>query len=136
MADTLKGNVQAGRERRREIREMGQGEGISNNVAGSREAVASRNMADANVEGLERQRESRGQFGSESTATESGEERQGEVDQGWWSFEPDVGRVAHGVPKRVDRLKCLGNSLIPHIPYYLGQSILKTYSKDEDEKTD
>ena len=175
VADSLKGHAQAGRERRREIREMGQGEGISNNVAGSREAVAdtksdeedgvlrtagsesdqgnprmessgsrdgqpkreaSPNMADANVEGLERQRESRGQFGSESTATESGEERQGEVDQGWWSFEPDVGRVAHGVPKRVDRLKCLGNSLIPHIPYYLGQSILKTYIKDEDEKTD
>ncbi len=43
----------------------------------------------------------------------------------WWSVEPDVGRVAHGVPKRVDRLKSLGNSLIPHIPYYIGKSILE-----------
>ena len=25
----------------------------------------------------------------------------------WWPAEPDVGRVAHGVPSRVDRLKCL-----------------------------
>jgi len=33
----------------------------------------------------------------------------------WWSVEPDVGRVAHGIPSRVDRLKCLGNSIVPEI---------------------
>ena len=43
----------------------------------------------------------------------------------WWEFEPDVGRVAHGVPKRVDRLKCLGNSVVPQIPYVLGLTIKK-----------
>ena len=32
---------------------------------------------------------------------------------GGWSFEPHVGRVAHGVPHRVDRLKGLGNSVVP-----------------------
>lgn len=31
----------------------------------------------------------------------------------WWAVEPDVGRVAHGVPNRVDRLKCLGNAVVP-----------------------
>lgn len=31
----------------------------------------------------------------------------------WWSVEPNVGRVAHGVPSRVDRIKCLGNSVVP-----------------------
>ena len=30
-----------------------------------------------------------------------------------WAVEPDVGRVAHGVPNRVDRLKCLGNAVVP-----------------------
>jgi hypothetical protein len=35
------------------------------------------------------------------------------------------GRVANGVPKRVDRLKSLGNSLVPMIPYYIGMSIKK-----------
>ena len=34
---------------------------------------------------------------------------------GWWDIEPDVGRVAHGVPKRMDRLKGLGNALVPQI---------------------
>jgi DNA (cytosine-5)-methyltransferase 1 len=31
----------------------------------------------------------------------------------WWSIEPDVGRVAHGVPRRVDRLRALGNAVVP-----------------------
>lgn len=33
----------------------------------------------------------------------------------WWAAEPDMVRVAHGVPARVDRLKCLGNSIVPQI---------------------
>lgn len=31
----------------------------------------------------------------------------------WWDFEPRVGRVAHGIPSRVDRLKSLGNAQVP-----------------------
>ena len=34
-----------------------------------------------------------------------------------WPVEPDVGRVAHGVPHRVDRLKCLGNAVVPQAFY-------------------
>jgi DNA (cytosine-5)-methyltransferase 1 len=33
--------------------------------------------------------------------------------RGWWDVEPNVGRVAHGVPKRVDRLRALGNAVVP-----------------------
>ena len=29
-----------------------------------------------------------------------------------WAVEPPVGRVAHGVPRRVDRLRCLGNAVV------------------------
>ena len=32
---------------------------------------------------------------------------------GWWLAEPDVGRVAHGVAARVDRLKAIGNGQVP-----------------------
>lgn len=31
----------------------------------------------------------------------------------WWSSEPAVGRVAHGVAHRVDRLRALGNGQVP-----------------------
>lgn len=34
---------------------------------------------------------------------------------GWWSIEPDVGRVAYGVAARVDRLRCLGNGQVPAV---------------------
>ncbi len=30
-----------------------------------------------------------------------------------WPVEPDVGRVAHGIPKRVDRLAALGDAIVP-----------------------
>jgi DNA (cytosine-5)-methyltransferase 1 len=43
----------------------------------------------------------------------------------WWDIEPDVGRVADGVPDRTHRLKALGNAVVPQIPYYLAQSILE-----------
>ena len=45
----------------------------------------------------------------------------------WWNAEPKLGRVAHGIPNRVDRLKSLGNSVVPHIPYHIGMSIIKSY---------
>ena len=51
--------------------------------------------------------------------------------QSWWKTEPNVGRVVNGVPNRVDRLKALGNSLIPQIPFYIGQTILKTYENND-----
>jgi DNA (cytosine-5)-methyltransferase 1 len=41
-----------------------------------------------------------------------------------WSVEPDVGRVADGVPARVDRVAALGDSLVPQIAEWLGRRIL------------
>lgn len=42
-----------------------------------------------------------------------------------WATEPDVGRVADGVPDRVDRLSSLGNAVVPQIPELIGRAILK-----------
>jgi DNA (cytosine-5)-methyltransferase 1 len=33
----------------------------------------------------------------------------------WWAVEPDLGRVAHGVAARVDRLTALGNGQVPAV---------------------
>ena len=43
----------------------------------------------------------------------------------WWSIEPDVGRVAHGVPARVDRLRGLGNAVVPQVAEHIGRLILQ-----------
>jgi len=32
-----------------------------------------------------------------------------------WPVEPQLGRVAHGVAHRVDRLKAIGNGQVPHV---------------------
>jgi DNA (cytosine-5)-methyltransferase 1 len=36
---------------------------------------------------------------------------------GRWNLEPDIPRVANGVKNRVDRLKCLGNAVVPQQAY-------------------
>lgn len=42
-----------------------------------------------------------------------------------WPVEPGVGRVADGIPRRVDRLRGLGNAVTPDIPEVFGSMILK-----------
>ncbi len=59
--------------------------------------------------------------------------RGGRARDGWaeladgcqWLPEPDVGRVAHGVPQRVDRLKALGNAVVPPLVTMFGHAILE-----------
>jgi DNA (cytosine-5)-methyltransferase 1 len=45
-----------------------------------------------------------------------------------WEFEPNVGRVANGIPGRVHRLKGLGNSIIPKIAEEIGKAIIGAYN--------
>ena len=40
-----------------------------------------------------------------------------------WQAEPDVGRVAHGIPKRVDRLRALGNAIVPQVAEQIFRAI-------------
>jgi DNA (cytosine-5)-methyltransferase 1 len=42
-----------------------------------------------------------------------------------WPTEPELGRVAHGVPNRVDRLRCLGNAVVPQVAELIGRAILQ-----------
>ena len=45
------------------------------------------------------------------------------MEQGWWATEPNVGRVAHGIPFRVDRIRCLGNAVVPQVAEFIGEII-------------
>ena len=42
-----------------------------------------------------------------------------------WTVEPNVGRVAHGIPKRVDRLRGLGNAVVPQVAEWIGRRIME-----------
>ena len=47
-------------------------------------------------------------------------------EEAWMSIpESLLGRVAHGVPHRVDRLRGLGNAVVPQIVHWLGEQIMK-----------
>lgn len=40
-----------------------------------------------------------------------------------WATEPGLGRVAHGIPNRMDRLKGLGNAIVPQVAYEILKAI-------------
>jgi DNA (cytosine-5)-methyltransferase 1 len=47
---------------------------------------------------------------------------------GWWAAEPDVGRVAHGIPGRVGALRALGNAIVPQVAAEVIGAYLETVS--------
>ena len=53
------------------------------------------------------------------TAASTGrqEQRSRGTDDAWheWTSEPELGRVAHGIPNRVDRIRSLGNAIVPKV---------------------
>lgn len=49
-----------------------------------------------------------------------------------WAAEPDVGRVAHGIPARVDRLKCLGNAVVPQQAYPIFKALMEEHNGKEN----
>jgi len=60
---------------------------------------------------------------SQTETTSQCDEEGESVPQGWWAVEPDVGRVVEGVAKRVDRIKGLGNSIVPQVAQVLMEGI-------------
>ena len=87
----------------------------------------SKDVADTDSEGLQGLR-GKQQFVSDGTAGHSvGSGCKTHEHKKHWLPEPSVGRVANGVPSRVDRLKCLGNAVVPQQVY----PILKTIAEIE-----
>lgn len=48
-----------------------------------------------------------------------------------WAVEPGMGRVANGVPHRVDRLKCLGNAVVPQQAYPIFKALMEDILKGD-----
>ena len=71
-------------------------------------------MADTKREGLEKRDWTPREWTQPATAG-----------SGWWTVEPNVGRVANGVPSRVDRLRGLGNAVVPQVAEYIGRHIVE-----------
>lgn len=51
---------------------------------------------------------------------------------GHWVIEPGVGRMADGVPNRVDRLRALGNAVVPQVAEAIGRLIIEAHFNTED----
>jgi DNA (cytosine-5)-methyltransferase 1 len=41
----------------------------------------------------------------------------------WWADQPGLSRVANGISSGVDRRKCLGNSVVTYIAWYIGRMV-------------
>lgn len=53
----------------------------------------------------------------------------------WWSAEPGVGRVAHGVAARVDRIKALGNGQVPAVAATAFRVLLERFTNHNPQLT-
>jgi DNA (cytosine-5)-methyltransferase 1 len=98
VADTMRDRPQGARE----DREAQGSVGLRDGDRGDQE----QNIRDSTIAGFPIRADK--PMGESSTITEP--ER-----SNWWSTEPDVGRVAHGVASRVDRLRGIGNGQVPAV---------------------
>ena len=82
---------------------------------------SSSNVTDTDNQGLQRSkqhetytRETKAQYPTTKLSSATGD---------YWAVEPELGRVAHGISNRVDRLKGLGNSIVPQVAYEIFKAI-------------
>ena len=105
---------------RGEPREVSQSEQIQSGGSGGWSDVADTDgsRSSSRVSGsVSGQEGNSGEFDHESDQCTRG------ARQGLWPTEPNVGRVADGIPNRVDRIKGLGNAIVPQIAYRIGLCI-------------
>ena len=93
--------------------------GCSKGGCGSSGCCSSR--SNANIASMERQR---------AIAIGASEKLRDACNGGWWSTEPAVGRVANGIPNRVDRLRCLGNAIVPQVAEVVARMTLELLQQD------
>jgi DNA (cytosine-5)-methyltransferase 1 len=102
------------------------GDSLGNDTRNSSKTQPRQVVAKPSREGFQNRnaREDRGRPHIQSTGKDSGREG------GTWPIEPDVGRVAYGIPSRVDRLKALGNAIVPQVAYEIIKAIRMIEEKE------
>lgn len=96
-----------------ERREIG---GACNGLAQPQDSILSIRQESSGGFGASRQEmvhTSGGRYGLQGREVRSG--RHGIEHSDWWRVEPDVGRMAHGVAARVDRLRAIGNGQVSRV---------------------
>ncbi|MCM3377558.1 DNA (cytosine-5-)-methyltransferase [Bacillus licheniformis] len=97
----------------------------SSNVARCRSMADSENQGDVRrhwiISNDDRSSGKRSHY-RRGTETDDGRQR--------WTPEPNVGRVAHGIPNRVDRIKGLGNAVVPQQIYPIFKAIMEQEVKN------
>ena len=91
-----------------------------------RASVGCQVLADTESDGLERQWASKQQVGYTRSLKEQLEGLRCARGANQWSIEPELGRVANGIPARAHRLRCLGNAVVPQVAEYIGRCIVDT----------
>ena len=86
-------------------------------ISGERSSpIGERELSDSmcdRLQGSRSIRETEGQTGLRCRKGRYEEQNIYGANSSWWAVEPDLGRVAHGVDARVDRLKAIGNGQVP-----------------------
>lgn len=82
-----------------------------------------KDVANPNGKGLQRRAEAGNSCGSRKGRDEQSK-RCAYLPGAAWLPEPKLGRVGHGFPGRMDRLKALGNAIVPQIATLIGEGIL------------
>jgi DNA (cytosine-5)-methyltransferase 1 len=112
----------SGRLRRRNIRAIKAGENAQRErTADNGEIIGSgskpENVADTINYGHD------GAQKDEAEQIGNGQDNRVFIREHYWKSEPDVGRVANGISNRVDRLRCLGNAVVPQQAYPIFKAI-------------
>jgi len=95
----------------------------------------SESMAYATDAGLQR-RSIGGDIASEGQTAIEQSSRFGDLRRGReWPVEPPLPRMAHGVPNRVDRVKALGNAVVPQLIQTIGELVLAADKEIYDVKS-
>lgn len=115
----------AGSRRQEGTRLRGDGKSSGRRKSSRGSSDRGEDVADAQGDGLERQRAAEQQVSNSRRKKNELERFCHSVRAVQWAIEPAVGRVVNGIPDRMDRLRGLGNAVVPQVAEFVGKMVLE-----------